>query len=426
MQTFLLDSLGVCAVGTVAPFAAELVETQAAWGAGDTARVVVYGGRVPAPTAALINSFQLHNSEYDCVHEGAVVHPMAVQLGPVLAEVERQGSVGGERLLLALALGIDVAAGLGVASRAPLRFFRPATAGAVGKLRGFDAGTLRDAMAIVYGQLCGNMQAHVEGSPLLAMQVGFNARNAVVACDLAAAGLSGPSAVMEGPYGYLNLIEGDYDFAPVARDLGKVWRVTEVAHKPFPSGRATHGIIEILLRLRRDHGLVVGDIAAVRAFVPPLVQRLIGRKPYPGMAVSYARLSAPYTAARALLTGGLDVPDYRPECLGDPATLALADRIEVLGDDNPDPNALVPIAVEVRRRDGSTLAETVDTVYGAPAKPMSRDDHLGKFRRNLANAARPIPPEQGERLVELVDKIDRLDDATALVDLLVASRALTR
>ena len=32
------------------------------------------------------------------------------------------------------------------------------------------------------------MQAHTEGSSLLAMQMGFNARNAVVACDLAAQG----------------------------------------------------------------------------------------------------------------------------------------------------------------------------------------------------------------------------------------------
>ena len=36
------------------------------------------------------------------------------------------------------------------------------------------------------------MQAHLEGSPLLAMQIGFNARNAIVSCDMAAHGFTGP------------------------------------------------------------------------------------------------------------------------------------------------------------------------------------------------------------------------------------------
>ena len=36
--------------------------------------------------------------------------------------------------------------------------------------------------------------------------------------------------------------------APVLRDLGKVWRISEVAHKPFPCGRATHGVLDGVLR----------------------------------------------------------------------------------------------------------------------------------------------------------------------------------
>src|ERR687891_647213 len=103
------------------------------------------GGALPAPAAAMCNGFQIHNSEYDCVHEAAVVHPMAVLLAATMAHAERAGGVSGRDLLSAIALGVDVAAGLGVASKAPLRFFRPATAGAlaataaIGRLRGFDA-----------------------------------------------------------------------------------------------------------------------------------------------------------------------------------------------------------------------------------------------------------------------------------------------
>ena len=113
----------------------------------------------------------------------------------------------------------------------------------------FDAKTLTHAFGIVYGQVCGTMQAHTEGSPLLAMQIGFNARNAVAACDLAAGGLLGPQDILEGPFGFYRLFEGAHDLAPVLRDLGRVWRITEVAHKPFPCGRATHGVLDGVLAL---------------------------------------------------------------------------------------------------------------------------------------------------------------------------------
>lgn len=425
-KTFLLDNLGVAAVGSAAPFVEELVRTQAMWGAGDDARLWVHGNRVPAPTAALINAYQVHNSEYDCVHEGAVVHPLAVLLSATLAVAEREGGVGGADLMLALAVGVDVAAGMGVAAKSPLRFFRPATAGAfgacaaIGKLRGFDAETTRQAMSAVYGQLCGTMQAHTEGSLMLALQVAFNARNAVVATDLAAAGLDGPRNLLEGPFGYFKLIEAEYDWAPVAAALGQTWRITEVAHKPFPSGRATHGILEILLRMREQHDLAAADVASVRALVPPLVQHLIGRPAKAGMTANYARLSGSYVGARALLSGTVDVPDFRDDAMSDAENLALADRIDVIAVDNPDPNALVPITVELKTSDGRAFTETVDTVYGSPAKPMTRDAHLTKFRRNLANAVRPVSPENGERLIELVDNLENVEDATVLVELLQA------
>ena len=129
---------------------------------------------------------------------------------------------------------------------------------------GFDEEALINAFGAVLGQLSGTMQAHSEGSLLLALQIGFNARNAVVACDLAANGLVGPRHLLEGPFGYFPLFEGDYDLAPVLRELGKVWRVGEVALKPFPSGRATHGVLDGVLALMQEHRLRRGRRGADR------------------------------------------------------------------------------------------------------------------------------------------------------------------
>ncbi len=425
-KTFILDSFGVGVAGSAAPWAKELVETAARWGSGDHARVWVHGATLPTPAAAMCNGYQIHNCENDCVHETAVVHPMAVLLAATMAHAERVGGVSGRDLLRAIALGVDVGAGLGLASKAPLRFFRPATAGAfaataaIGKLMGFDTRTLTSAFSIAYGQLCGTMQAHTEGSPVLAMQIGFNARNAVVACDMAADGLSGPQNILEGAFGFYRLFEGEYDLAPVLGGFGKTWRITELAHKPFPCGRATHGVLDGVLSLLRDYAFAAAEIDRIECRVPPLTQRLVGRPAHADMTVSYARLCASYVIACALLDGGVGLEDFQPAALADPARLALAQRVTVSADGNPDPNALTPVTVVVRLNGGATHETSVSEVYGSPARPMGREAQLAKFRANWSSGAKPLPEAAGEQLIELVNELEAVHDVAVLVDLMVA------
>ena len=431
-RTFLLDTLGVGMAGSAGPWARRLVETQRLSCPGDQARVWSHGARLSAAGAAVCNAWQTHNAEFDCVHEGAVVHTFTVPVAATLAWAEREGGAGGRDFLTALALGVDVACHLGVASKSPLRFFRTATAGAfgaaaaIGRLAGFDAGTLVNAFGAVLGQLSGTMQAHIEGSPMLGMQVGLNARNAIVACDMAARGLDAPQAVLEGPFGFYSLFEGEHALGTVLGELGRIWRVTEVSHKPWPSGRATHAVLDACLAFRERLGLdrAGGDaVEQVTARVPPLVHRLVARRVTDDMVVSYARLCCRYVAAVALLRGRVGLDDFRPAALRDPDVLALARRVDVVADDNPDPNALVPVTVEITLRDGRRETERVEVMYGHPARPMTRAAQLRKFRGNCERAARPIAPEAAERIIAAVARIESLPDVTALVDDLVPAPA---
>jgi 2-methylcitrate dehydratase PrpD len=418
-KIFILDSFGVGIAGKAAPFATELLASLQGWGSGDDATAWGHGARLPAPSAALINGFQIHNQEFDCLHEPAVVHAMAGVQSSTLAFAERRGAVSGRDFLLALVLGADIAAGLGVASRAGLRFFRPATAGAfggvaaMGRLAGFDVARLMDAFGIVYAQIGGTMQSHAEGKPLLPMQVGFCARAAVTAIDLAAAGLEGPHDVFEGIYGYLPLFEGAWDLEPVWHDLGRSWRIAELSHKPFPAGRATHGGIDGILQLRARHGFGVDDVDSVAVIGPPLLSRLVARPDKPAPSPNYARLCMAYVGAVALLRGGVDLDDFDPDRLNDPAIHALAQRIRMEVDDNPDPNALVPQRIVIALKSGARHEILLPAVLGSPANPLSREQYLAKFRRcwrhgGLAEAA-------GERMIALVDRLETLDDVTALL-----------
>jgi 2-methylcitrate dehydratase PrpD len=394
-KTFIADTLGVGIAGAIAPWRREVFDMAAA--SGGKAEATVWGVSdprdgpqgpaargLPLPAAAMVNAYQVHAQEFDCVHEGAVVHPMAAILPSLLGWAEREGGISGETLLRAVIAGVDVAVTLGLCSRAPMRFFRPANCGGFGAvaglalLAGLDVSQIRDALGIYYGQCAGTMQAHVEASPQLAMQMGFAARNAVTAVELARRGMPGPRAPISGQFGYFALFDGAADPAPFDQ-LGQAWRVCEVSHKPWPTGRATHGGIDGLQRLIAAHRISADQVEAGRFRVPPLTHRLVGRTPQAGMTIAYARLCLPYVGAVCLRRGAVGLGDFTPEAFSDPDTLALARRLSVIADQNPDPNAMLPQRVELDVADGSTVVCDINEVLGSPARPLAPDAARAKF-----------------------------------------------
>ena len=423
VKTFCLDTIGVSVAGTTARYAAEMRAAVGEWGSGAEATVLGLASRLPAGAAAMINAFHAHNQEFDCVHEAAVVHPLTTIQSAALAVAERAGGVSGRQLILALALGVDVATSIGMAAKTGLRFFRPATAGvfgataAVGKLAGLDAVGLKNALGLAYAQNAGTMQSHVEGGPALALQMGFAAGAAVRAVDLVRAGLPGPHDVLEGPFGYFRLYEGAWDLEPVWAELGTIWRITQVSHKPFPTGRAAHGGLDGILQLRAAHGLQANDVARLTLAAPPLIHQLVGRPAHPDMDVTYARLCFQYVGALALLNGDVDVGDFSPERLADPRLHDFARRIELVADGNPDPNALAPQAVTAYLKDGRTLHVDVPHTLGSPERPLSREQHLAKFRRCWSCGAQPLADEAADRLIHLVDGLDELGNSNEIVSL---------
>jgi 2-methylcitrate dehydratase PrpD len=421
-KVYVLDSLGVGIAGSSVEGGDGLLKVASSWGAP---AVPVWGRaeRLSAPAAAFLNAWQMHNQEYDCLHEGAVVHAMATLLPAVLAAAETRGGIGGAELIAAVAVGVDIAAGLGLASQAGFRFFRPGTAGgfgavaAAGRILGLDRPTLEAAFAWQLAQASGTMQAHTEGSPILPAQLAFNARAALHSCELATQGLAPARAVFEGPYGYLALFEGAFALEPILGRLGRTWRIAEFSHKPFPAGRATHGGIEGAMALQARHGFATADVARVEIDAPPLVVRLVGRPPLPSMGPNYARLCMAYGVARVLQKGSIDLADFRGDGLADPATLELASRITTRDDGNPDPNALAPQGVTIHLRNGAALAWRCETMLAHPTRPFTRGQHLAKFRRCLDFAAAPLTLGAGESLVEAVDGLEKLDDVRLLAAL---------
>jgi 2-methylcitrate dehydratase PrpD len=402
----------------------ELADTLASWGAGDEATAWGCGRYLPAASAAVVNGYQIHALEFDCVHEPAIVHPMATVFSALLAHAERRGARGrpasGRELLLATALGVEIACTIGAAAKSAMRFFRPATAGGFGVVAGIgamerlDAETLLDGFGILYGQTSGTLQPHLEGSMVLGLQVGMSARAGLNAVDLAIAGLTGPRDVLTGTYGYYRLFEPESDIATGWAQLGKTWQISRLSHKPFPSGRLTHAAIDAVQRARRERDFDADEVAEVRGWMPPLAHRLVGRPDVPSPAVNYAKLCTAFVTATELAHRAVVPESFHPERLADPRLHALAAKITVAQSDHPDPNALWPQRFAIRLKDGWTWDRTIDEAIGHPDNPLSREAHLAKFRR-CWNYGRPDrDPAVADELIALVDDLDRFGDVRAL------------
>ena len=422
-RTFLHDTLAVGIAGRNAPFADSVFAVAQCWsGTGGTSFVLGRPhARLTTPHAAFVNGYQIHSQEFDCVHEPAVAHPMA-SIGAVLLAEAGRAPVSGADFLAAMVGGVDVMATLGVAARGPLKFFRPATAGIFGSIaalcrqRRVSPDVATNAFGYGLAFVSGTMQAHVEGKPTLAVQVAAAARSAIEAVDLAAAGLEGPQGSIDGPFGYLSLFEDDVDLAPVLAQLGTIRRIEELSWKPFPSGRAAHGAIMALQDLVAKHDITPATLERFTYRAPPLINRLVGRRPFAGMSVAYARLCFAWLGAVVLTRGTLDLADFTPERLGDPALLALAERIHVETDENPDAAAFVPAVATVTLKSGEAISHVVTRQFGSPEWPLNRSEHLAKAARCLEFGGMP---EVHDPLTVLIDNLETVDDvAAALVAVL--------
>jgi 2-methylcitrate dehydratase PrpD len=406
-ERLLADTLAVGAAG------AATAETTALAGAlaipdGSEARLL-RGGRAKAGDAAFVNGFAIHCLEWDAVHEPAVVHALSVVTAALLAVSDRHGGSDPDDFLNALAVGVDIASGLGIAATGPMRFFRPAMAGVIGaalaaaRLDGLPPASMSDVLGLAYSFAGGTMQAHVEGSIALPLQIGRAAQAAVQAVDLVKAGLTGPHDVLEGVFGYASLIE------PIKLSRytpGEPWRISEVSIKPYPCGRASHAALHQLqlladswhaaLSVMRvsdpqrslgDHLLAIFSHITLAA--PPLISRLVGRAYSAHMSPAYARLCLPFLGALMLRDRVIDPRQFTPATFADPLIAELAGRIHVETDDSADANALSPQRLIVETGGGGRDDILVPHTLGSPQAPMSQEQTAAKRLLAMTLADRP-------------------------------------
>ena len=419
-KKFLMDTLAVGVAGRCAAGSDRMLDAVKTWGNGAAARAIGRPGvHLPAATAAFINGYQCHCLEWDCLHEPAVVIAMCVPVAALAAEAE-QTHVSGKKFLTALTLAVEIAVTLGQSSETAPRFFRPAVSGLMGAalgvayMRGYSKDEMLQTLGLAYSQASGTMQAHWEGAMVLAAQVGVGARAAIYAADMAAAGIKAPVDVILGEFGFFTLFETADQIDTGLEQLGKPWKVTELAHKPYPAGRATQSVLTMFQELKSKHDFSANDIESVTAFVTPLIMLLVGRPLEEQMTSSYARLCLKVIAPMYLLDGEIDPRKLPEDAPLDDNIRAIGERIDIKLNHIEDPNALGPQSCEIVLKSGERLQAECPNPYGSVENPMLQQAREDKVRRcfEIGNSA-----ADPEALIDLSKRADQLDDVRELLEI---------
>jgi 2-methylcitrate dehydratase PrpD len=185
--------------------------------------------------------------------------------------------------------------------------------------------------------------------------------------------------------------------------LGETWEIALNTYKPFACGIVIHPAIDGCIRLRNEHKLKAEDVESIALKVHPLVLELTGKKtPQAGLE---GKFSVYHSAAVAIIHGAAGEAQYGDACVGDPAVIALRDRVTAAVDASVHEDQA---HVAIRLKNGKTLEKFVEHAIGSLDRPMSDGDLEAKFR-GLAEGI--LSRAETDKLIRLCRDVGTLADA---------------
>ena len=360
------DWLGSALGGSIEKPARIAQQVAARLGASDEA-TVFSAGRASAAAAAFANGVASHILELDDIHRGSTVHAAAPIIPAALAVAEREHA-DGRAFLAAVTLGYEAAFRIGEAvNPSHYYFFHPTgtvatfgAAAAAGSLLRLSADEMVHALGSAGTQAAALWEFNADGAMSKHLHPGKAAMNGILAADLARAGFTGATRILEGERGFFKAMtrgpEGSaphYDASRVIDGLGTQWKIGENGYKLYSCCGHTHTAVDCALdvraRLRWSKDEVLREVSGItiETYGPgyEIVKEMNPRTPY------QAKFSLGYCVAAAILEGALGLEQFAdgrfgPDGVRDRAIAELLRRIRVVVAD--DLTAKYPAAWPVR------------------------------------------------------------------------------
>jgi 2-methylcitrate dehydratase PrpD len=299
-----------------------------------------------------------------------------------------------------------------------------ATAAIAGRILPLSSKQMLDALALAFNKAGGSFQSNIDGALAVRVIQGFVSQGGVICAQLARKGITGPKNFLEGIYGYFHLYAKDkYDPASITRELGERFEMNKTLYKKYPSCGGTQASTEAILGLMAEHPFAPEDVAQVDIKVPPYSFRLVGAPFHIGDNPKVnAQFNIQYCVANALLRKSSKLHHFDESSIRDPKILEMTQKIFVTPDPGLDPENLgfsLAAHVKVKTKNGIVFSKAVDLPRGMPGNPLSKGEHLERFRDCVGYAERALPESNREKIISMVGRLEEAKDVRSLIPLLL-------
>ncbi|KAJ7310355.1 hypothetical protein JRQ81_007265 [Phrynocephalus forsythii] len=433
-KRMILDSIGVGLLGsTTDVFETALRYCQEMFTPNPISSV--YGRRglkLSPPLAALVNGVAAHSMDFDDTWHPAT-HPSGAVLPALLAISQMRPATSrpsGLDFLLAFNVGIEVQGRLmhfsHEAHNIPQRFHPPSVVGTMGsaaasaKLLSLSPAQCGHALALA-ASLAGAPMANAATSAK-PFHIGNAARLGLEAALLAARGIEANPLILDDVPGCAGLSAFYSDYQPRLLNLlmaGHVFLLEkqDVAFKSYPAHLGMHWVVEAALSARSLLANYSGTFSpsAIHTVLLRVPASKYINRPFPA-SEHEARHSYQFSACSALLDGKLGLSSFSDENLHRQQLTQLLSKVEV---EHPEDNLAnfdkMYAEVALVLQNGDILTGRCDTFHGHWRKPLGREPLLQKFQ---SNASQVLPEGNVESIVEAVDHLENLSDASLLASFL--------
>lgn len=371
---------------------------------------------VSAEGAALANGALFHARSQDDTHTASTSHPGAPIIAAALAVAE-QTRASGDEFLVAVILGYEALGRIGrdFDQHIARNGFRPASvlgvfgaAAAVARLLKLDASQTANAIGLASHLAGGLSQVWTEGSPEYPLQLGFAARNGILAARAAATGAVSARFALDGQRGFFNAYAGATEYPHEAYALTRQWQIEEATVKPYPACAILQGPIQLLCKMLEAENLEASDVTVVTLELNPFEASFPGiDNPAPCQSSVAAKMSAQFCLGNVLLRRRLSLKDL--DMYDNAEVRAQAEKIFVR------PNPDVPLRLcrlHIETTDAGDIKQAQDRPAGRPTLLEIRSFALG-----LAEEIGTSPL----LLDRIVDNIMRIDNAEGVNSLIASS-----
>jgi 2-methylcitrate dehydratase PrpD len=389
----------------------------------------VYGTALmtSAADAAFVNAVTAAGTSRSDTHAPTATHPGTVVVPVALAVAEAAGR-SGSAVLEAVVSGYEVMCRLGLALITPefAEVFRPtgmvaptAAAIAAGRAMGLELAQLANAASLATHFASGLNEWANSGTSELPYHSGFAARNGVDCALLAERGTVSASTILEGRAG---LLAGHGALSRASRlteELGSVFRILEVVHKPAPACIYAQTPVQIASRIVRGHDIDPQKIESIVVRTSRAAALYPGcDDPGPIADAQAAKLSIQFGVASVFVARGVfdtnwrDYKSHAVNALSALCTVQIDDRLAAASP------ARQSARVKVVLKSGETIHEEQDDFVS-----MSEDELVRRF---LDVAEPKLGRSASARVLDLVERLERLEDVSELARALRADTIAER